>query len=160
MTNCMELSDIKFRDLLSSVIPVIDDDKFISRNIYNCCEGYYLVLGGTVTGGDCFIRSYLRASSDNAAMRAINQDRYDFFPEVISDLDSILPDVISSTYAGLIDYFKGNLNEHVLESASYRIDDGAFVHKKIETKKYIFFFSESDMVEADHPYAMLFKLSK
>lgn len=160
MTNCTELGNIKFRDLLSSVIPAVDNDKFISRNIYHYCEGYYLVLGGAVSDGGCFIRSYLRASSDSAAMRAINQDCNDCYPEVIGDLDGVFPGVISPTYAGLIDYFKGSLNEHVLESASYRVDDGTFIYKKIETKNYIFFFSEPDMVGTDLPYAVLFKIGR
>ena len=160
MTNYIKFEAIKFRDLLSSVIPVIDNEKFISRNIYHCFDRYYLVLGGSVADGGCFIRSYLWAPSDGAAMRAINQDCNECHLEVIGNLDGIIPDITSLAYAGLIDYFKGNLNERVMESASYRIDDGVFVHKKIETEKYIFFFSESDVVEADHPYAILFKLSK
>ncbi|MCA6061386.1 hypothetical protein HUF18_16510 [Thalassolituus sp. ST750PaO-4] len=140
MTNCMELSDIKFRGLLSSVVSVVDNDKFISRNIYHYCNKCYLVLGGATSDGDYFIRSYLWTSSDSAAMRAIHQDCSDCYPGFIGDLDSIFPGVVSSTYTGLIDYFKRNLNEHVLESASYRVDDGIFIHKKIETKKYVLFF--------------------
>jgi hypothetical protein len=160
MINCVDLNGVKFRDLLSRVVSVCDRDRFISKNIYHYGEGYYLIVGNAVSDGDYFIRSILWASSGAAARRAVNQEFIDLNPKSIEDIGFIIYDFSVSSYADLIDYFKFRLKEKVIESASYHLDDGIFVHKKIETKKYIFFFSETEVSGSEHPYAILFKLGK
>ena len=64
-----------------------------------------------------------------------------------------------STYVDIVNFAQENGCNVVQETAAYRIaTDGAFIHKTIETEKWIFYFRSMEYCDKELPYAFLGKM--
>lgn len=157
------LEDINFRDDLKKVVHNIEESNFVSSNIYKYKDNFYFIVSNFIEeknayGDDFYIRSYFWAESDFAARRAFSDD-IENFSKSSNDLNKILISNLSDfRYSEILKWIKKSLKISFTESASYRISDGAFVHKKIETKMHTFYFLNRDVSDEERPYAILFKL--
>lgn len=152
------IDNLEFLQPLKTVVISVDESRIIDGRIY-AYNPYYFVLSKDKSSGDYLIRSCLIANSDSAAYRALLDNIENYNLSECLELENEILGVESYKYSDVINYLKNDLCEKILESASYRFKDGKFIHKKIGTKKYEFYYLGEKIDSNELPYAILFKLS-
>ncbi|WP_146093825.1 hypothetical protein [Xanthomonas arboricola] len=164
MLNHLQLISAKKWSPLSNFIEY-DDNCRIGGMLYKASEFvYFLVskyngsdLGGAGSGNH--VASVGICGGEGAARRAFNRevelDDGTFFD--VEELGIGLGK--GSTYRDIINFAREN-GKVVQETAAYRIAiDGAFIHRMIETEKWIFYFRSMENCDEELPYAFLGKMS-
>ncbi|MDR6234571.1 hypothetical protein [Pseudomonas oryzihabitans] len=70
----------------------------------------------------------------------------------------LIPSGADADYISIRNALKALDFKNFSEYASYRVmSDGAFVHKCLETQKFVYYFRSPEIVECEPPYAILLK---
>lgn len=145
-----------------NVVPVPSADAIWDDHWYRLDNGVFLQISPyrnknfDFSPEAPFIHGLLVSASDSAAMRIITFD-IEGDDGVEAEFPSEILPHQARDYRAIFEAMRGS--DFRGESASYRImSDGKFVHKKIETEKYIFYFRAADISDHERPFAILYKL--
>src|SRR3569623_178638 len=103
-----------------------------------------------------FVSSLLWACDKGAALRAyslaIEEDSMRNPTAIPADL---LPEGSDSTYGAILKALKRGNPKVCMETACFRVTtDGAFVHRMIDTERYVYYFRNFKHYESELPYAI------
>ena len=168
-------SAMKIRDLVnlprgihfSEVVQEPYADAFLTPEIYKVDDGVYLtvsswrpdILEDDPSGP--FVGSVILAASDGAIRRALLREIESDDGKALDVPAEFLPSggAVEATYGEILRGLKNDKSKACFETASYRIaTDGLFIHRKIETERFAFFFRKPEHDDTEPPYAIIRKL--
>ncbi|WP_137936090.1 hypothetical protein [Chitinivorax sp. B] len=137
----------------------------LGNSLYIAGENIYILVspykeGCLVSNPQApFIAGILWACEPGAALRAITMEIEEDKGSVVPIPISFLPNSCLPTYGAIRDTLMEIMPNGCIEAGSYRIaSDGAFVHRKLDSREYTFFFRNPKGGESEEPYAALYKL--
>lgn len=162
--NISEILSIQKGASLIDTVEKIDQKLFLDSILYKINEGLYLHLTKFSNGRfatdpmSLFIDGVLCTPDDGSARRVCN-----FLVEADSGMilnvpKDLIPQYSDFKYKEILDFLRTIKSKICQETATYRIAaDGLFVHKKIETERYTFYFRKEQFDDNELPYAVLVK---
>ncbi len=140
------------------------EGEIVSKYLYKFNERVYLLLsdfsGPNFRDGNGakYVTAVGFCGGEGAARRAFNG-------EIEADdgttlrIEDIIIGLKDAKYLSILEFARNNQSRIVQETASYRIArDGAFIHRKIETEKWIFYFRQPDNNFDEIAYAFMNKM--
>ncbi|MBK8525513.1 MAG: hypothetical protein QG584_1866 [Pseudomonadota bacterium] len=152
---------------LSDVVQQPCEDAFLSPSIYRIGAGIYLRASQFRPGSlekdpsGPFVTGIVLAAGDGSARRALLMDIESDDGKTMSVPASFLPSggVAATTYGEILRGLKKEKPRVCQETAAYRIAlDGRFIHRMIETERFLFLFRSSEHDDSEAPYAVVRKL--
>ena len=143
-------------------------DMFLSPWVYKVDKGIYLNISSFRPGSlaedphESFVYGIIIAGSDGAVRRAWLRDIESDDGKTMNIPAEFLPfgGAVEVTYGEILRGLKEKKPESLLETASYRIaTDGRFIHRKIETEHFAFYFRKEKHDDSEPPYVILRKLT-
>ena len=140
---------------------------FLSSWIYRIDDGIYLSVSPFRPGSleedpsGPFVYGIVLAASDGAVRRAWSMEIELDDGKALDVPAEFLPSggAVKATYGEILRGLKNDKSKACFETASYRIaTDGLFIHRKIETERFAFFFRKPEHDDTEPPYAIILKL--
>ena len=160
----MEVNDLvslKKLTPLSAAVGKIESAAYLGKSIYRIGGGLYLYLskfGGAGNSEGPFLSGFFCAPDDDAMMRATAMNIEGDSGSILSPPVGFLPPEVAMEYRTILNWLKSMAPKVCQESASYRVaSDGLFVHRTIETEKYMAYFRGAKDDDCEPPYAILYK---
>lgn len=153
---------------LSEVVQQPSEDAFLAPSIYRMSAGVYLRLSPFRPGSlekdptGPFVNGIVLAAGDGAVRRALLMDIESDDGKAISIPADFLPSggVAATTYGEILRGLKNDKPRVCQETAEYRIgSDRRFVHRMIETERFLFLFRSPEHDDSEAPYAVIRKLT-
>jgi len=150
---------------LSDVVGVVNPDNWVGKSLYRIGEEIYLFAsplnpktleldpaGPVVTG--------VYVCPDTGAARRVSTQAFEEDSgKPLTAPALLLPDGVAATYGEILEGLKKTAPKACMETGEYRFKDGKFVHRKIETEKYRYYFRGAKHDSDEAPYAILWKLA-
>ena len=152
---------------LSEVVEQPCTDAFLAPSIYRMDAEIYLRLSLFRPGSlekdpsGPFVNGIVLAANDGAVRRALLMDIESDDGEAISIPADFLPSscVTVTIYGEILRCLKDEKPKFCQETAEYRIaTDGRFIHRMIETERFLFLFRSPEHDDSEVPYAVIRKL--
>ena len=152
---------------LSEVVKQPDADAFLAPSICRMGTGVYLRLSSFRPGSlekdssGPFVNGIVLAAGDGSVRRALLMDIESDDGETINvPADFLLFDgVEATTYGEILRGLKNEKPKVCQETAAYRIaSDGRFIHRMIETERFLFLFRSPEHDNSEAPYVVICKL--
>ena len=144
------------------------DGDYISPFIYKTESGIYLQSSSFRPGSleidsdGPFIVGIILAASDGSVRRALLLDIESDDGKSISGIPTLFftsEDTLKISYKYILSELKKTKPKVCQEKAAYRLaSDGKFIHRIIETERFLFFFRNSKNDDEEIPYAIIRKL--
>ena len=142
-------------------------DAFLTPEIYKVDDRIYLTVSSWRPGtleedpSGPFVDSIVLAASDGAIRRALLREIEADDDKTMNVPAEFLPSggAVAATYGEILRGLKSDKPKACFETASYRIaTDGRFIHRKIETERFAFFFRKPEFDDSEAPYTIIRKL--
>lgn len=150
---------------LEEIVGATIEADFVGKSLYKVSEQMYLQVsqfkGRDLLKDDSapYVTGVFLTPGDGAARRITSLAIEEDAGEKLVLSKEMLPDNLVADYGSILVRMKKESPETCQETASYRIaTDGKFVHRTIETDKYVFYFRENKNNNSEEPYAVLYKL--
>ena len=133
----------------------------LDADLYRIGIGQYCIGEPSEGNGEPALVSLLWATSDGAARRVyLNEIESDDLKNALPPRE-LLPLSADCSYLQIAKFLKASGARGISESASYRImTDGLFIHKSISSNIAVYYFRSPEIVDDEHPYAILWKLKR
>jgi hypothetical protein len=154
---------IPFSEVVKEACP----NAFLSESAYRVGDGVYLQISSFPPGcleddpSGPFVYGIALAASDGAIRRAFLMELESDDGKTLDVPAEFLPSegAVAATYGEILRGLKSDKPKVCFETASYRIaTDGRFIHRKIETERFTFFFRKQEHDDSEAPYAIIRKL--